>query len=192
MESSFKPRDAVELFDAVPGWWIAGGWAIDLWLGKQTRDHVDLDIATLRKNQRILWRRLDGWDLHLATAPEVLEPWPTRGTVPPPLHAVWCRQTPSSPWAFETLLNDSNGADWIFRRDQSVRLPLVQIGRITSDGIPYLVPEIVLLDKAKNVRPNDEKDLEAVLPALGADGRSWLSAALDTVHPDHPWIKRLG
>jgi len=135
-------------FGDLPGWWIAGGWAIDLWLGKQTREHVDLDIATLRKNQRIFWRRLEGWDLHLGTAPDVVEPWPTPGAVPTPLHAVWCRRTPTSPRAFEILLNDSNSTDWLFRRDHSVRLPLAQIGRMTSEGIPYLGPEIVLLYKA--------------------------------------------
>jgi hypothetical protein len=92
MESSFEPHDAVDLFGDLPGWWIAGGWAIDVWLGRQTRDHVDLEIATLRTNQRVFWRRLDGWDLHLGTAPDVVESWPIPGTVPPPLHAVWCRR----------------------------------------------------------------------------------------------------
>jgi hypothetical protein len=191
MESTLSPRDALDLFGDLPGWWIAGGWAIDLWLGKQTREHVDLDIATLRTNQRIFWRRLDGWDLHLGTAPDVVEPWPAPGAVPPPLHAVWCRQTPTSPWAFEMLLNDSNGTDWLFRRDHGVRLRLAKIGGTTPDGIPFLVPEIVLLYKGKNVRPNDEKDFETALPALDPEQRSWLRTALDVAHPGHPWIERL-
>lgn len=97
MESSYAPRDAVDLLGDLPGWWVAGGWAIDLWLGRQTREHVDLDLATLRKDQRIFWRRLEGWDLHLVTAPGIVEPWPTPGTVPPPLHAVWCRQDVCDP-----------------------------------------------------------------------------------------------
>jgi len=191
MESSFTPRDAVDLFGDLPGWWVAGGWAIDLWLGRQTREHVDLDVATLRKNQRILWDGLDGWDLHLVTAPDVVEPWPTPGRVPPPLHAIWCRATSTSPWAFEMLLNDSNGTDWLFRRDHRVRLPLVQIGRTTSDGIPYLVPEIVLLYKAKNVRENDEQDFETAMPTLSLEQRAWIRGALDVVHPDHPWSAKL-
>lgn len=181
----------MDLFGDLPGWWIAGGWAIDLWLGRQTRDHVDLDIATLRMNQRIFWRRLDGWDLHLGTAPNVVEPWPTPGTVPHPFHAVWCRQTPTSPWAFEMLLNDSNGTDWLFRRDHNVHLPLAQIGGITADGIPSLVPEVVLLYKAKNHRESDERDFESALPALSSGQKSWLLRALDAVHPGHAWSARL-
>jgi len=191
MESTHTPRDAKELFGDLPGWWIAGGWAIDLWLGSQTREHVDLDIATLRKNQRIFWRRLDGWDLHLGTAPDVVEPWPTPGAVPSPLHAVWCRRTPTSPWAFEILLNDSNSTDWLFRRDHSVRVPLAQIGRMTSEEIPYLVPEIVLLYKAKNVRENDERDFEAALPSLSTEQKTWMRRALDVVHPGHAWSAKL-
>lgn len=159
--------------------------------GKAEREHDDLDVATVRKSQRIFWRRLDGWDLHLATAPEVLEPWPAPGTVPPPLHAVWCRQTPTSPWAYEMLLNDSNGKDWLFRRDHSVHLPLAQIGRATSDGIPYLVPEIVLLYEAKSARENDERDFENALPMLSGEQRSWLRAAVDAAHPGHMWVERI-
>jgi hypothetical protein len=191
MKSTHAPRDAKDLFGDLPGWWIAGGWAIDLWLGRQTREHVDLDIATLRKNQRIFWRRLEAWDLQLGTAPGVVEPWSKRGVVPPPSHAVWCRQTPTSPWAFEILLNDSNETDWLFRRDHSVRLPLAILGHATSDGIPYLTPEVVLLYKAKNVRENDQKDFESALPALSPEQRAWLRESLNTVHANHAWSTRL-
>ncbi|MDP6778940.1 MAG: hypothetical protein QGI83_19460, partial [Candidatus Latescibacteria bacterium] len=32
-------------------WWIAGGWAIDLFLERQTRDHGDTDILIRREDQ---------------------------------------------------------------------------------------------------------------------------------------------
>lgn len=32
-------------------WWIAGGWAIDLFLGEQTRPHDDIDILIRRDDQ---------------------------------------------------------------------------------------------------------------------------------------------
>ncbi|MCL4541605.1 MAG: hypothetical protein M1396_04620 [Chloroflexi bacterium] len=32
-------------------WFIAGGWAIDLFLGRQTRAHKDVEIAVLRQDQ---------------------------------------------------------------------------------------------------------------------------------------------
>jgi len=112
--------------------------------------------------------------------------------VPAPLHAVWCRPTPSSEWAFEFLLNDSDETQWLFRRDHHVRMPLADIARTSDDGIPYLVPEIVLLYKAKNVREHDVQDLDTALPSLDAAQRAWLRAAIAVVHPGHPWLERLG
>jgi aminoglycoside-2''-adenylyltransferase len=192
MHSTHEPADALELFGDLPNWWIAGGWAIDLWLGRMTREHADLDVATLRRDQGAFWERLNGWDLHLGVAPDVVEPWPDREAVPSPMHAVWCRPTPESPWAFELLLNDADGSDWLFRRDPAVRMPVPEIGRTSPDGIPYLVPEIVLLYKAKNVRTHDVQDFDTALAALDTPRRAWLREAIALVHPGHPWVKRLG
>jgi len=46
-----SPRDAVEWFAraSVP-WWVAGGWAIDLFLNRSTRQHHDLDVGVLRRD----------------------------------------------------------------------------------------------------------------------------------------------
>jgi len=192
MRSTHKPADALGLFGDLPNWWIAGGWAIDLWLRRTTRDHADLDVATLRRDQGSFWERLDGWDLHLGTAPDVVEPWPDRDVVRPQLHAVWCRPTPESPWAFELLLNDASGSDWLFRRDPAVRMPLAEIERTSPEGIPYLVPEIVLLYKAKNVREHDVQDFDIAHPSLDAKQRAWLREGIALVHPGHPWLERLG
>src|SRR5215217_6159976 len=39
-------------FDAP--WWVAGGRALDLWMGRQTRAHQDVDVAVLRADQKQL------------------------------------------------------------------------------------------------------------------------------------------
>lgn len=44
-------------------WAIAGGWSIDLYLGKVTRDHSDIEIAILRNHQLLIRQHLAGWDL---------------------------------------------------------------------------------------------------------------------------------
>jgi Aminoglycoside-2''-adenylyltransferase len=42
----WHPRDFVaRMEDAHFPWFVAGGWAIDLFLGTRTRDHEDLEIA---------------------------------------------------------------------------------------------------------------------------------------------------
>jgi hypothetical protein len=47
-------------------WWIAGGWATDLFLGRQTREHADVEISVLRADQSRLREHLVGWDIHIA------------------------------------------------------------------------------------------------------------------------------
>ena len=40
-------------------WYIAGGWAIDLYLGKKTREHLDIEIAITRTDQLVLKKYLN-------------------------------------------------------------------------------------------------------------------------------------
>lgn len=47
-------------------WWVAGGWAIDLFLGTTTRQHQDVEVAVLRPDQLAAQAHLDGWDLRVA------------------------------------------------------------------------------------------------------------------------------
>ena len=84
-----------------------------------------------------------------------------------------------------------DGRTWICRRDPSIRRPYADVVRRTGDGIPFVAPEIVLLFKAKQPRPKDEADADLVLPTLDPAQRTWLRAALDLVHPGHPWADRL-
>jgi hypothetical protein len=42
----WRPADIARLLAGVTApWCVAGGWAIDLFLGRQTREHGDLEIA---------------------------------------------------------------------------------------------------------------------------------------------------
>jgi hypothetical protein len=44
-------------------WFFAGGWAIDLFIGKQTRPHQDIEIAIFRSDQLHLKKYLKEWEL---------------------------------------------------------------------------------------------------------------------------------
>jgi hypothetical protein len=55
-------------------WWVAGGWAIELFLGCVTRGHKDMDIAIARERQPEMARALQGWDIQIASAGK-LTPW---------------------------------------------------------------------------------------------------------------------
>jgi hypothetical protein len=58
---------ALEVMAGFPQpWWVAGGWALDLFLGRKTRPHADLEISILAADQGALFEHLRGWDLRLA------------------------------------------------------------------------------------------------------------------------------
>ena len=60
----WQPEEVARFFSTltVP-WWIAGGWALDLFLGVQTRAHEDIDVLFLRRDQHEIRARLQGWDV---------------------------------------------------------------------------------------------------------------------------------
>src|SRR2546422_8238816 len=59
-------------------WAICGGWAIDAWLGHQTRDHADVDISVLADDQRVLFDHLAGWQLVAHDLNDRHQPWDGR------------------------------------------------------------------------------------------------------------------
>jgi hypothetical protein len=62
--ASTRPEDAACWFSSltVP-WWIAGGWALDLFLGRQFREHGDLDVGVLRRDSPQLLAALSNWEI---------------------------------------------------------------------------------------------------------------------------------
>lgn len=193
----WQPHEVAELFSTLNApWWIAGGWAIDLFLGTRTREHDDIDIQVLRRDQQAIRALLRGWDVQEAHPTTPQSAWPFREwELDQPLragvHDVWCRASQTAPWSFQLMIADTDGDQWLCRRDPHIHRPLTTIGHQTRDGIPYLVPEIQLLYKAKGLRPKDEADFINALPHLDQQSRRWLAEALAIVHPGHPWLVQL-
>src|SRR5215208_1996881 len=138
-------------------WWIAGGWAIDLFVGGSTRDHDDVDVAVLRPDQLAVQSHLDGWDLRVAHHGR-LAPWVPGRPLAPDEHGIWARPGPASPWRLELLIDEVVDGQWAYRRNPGVRLPPERLGRRTATGLPYLRPEVVLLYKSRRPREPDEHD----------------------------------
>ncbi|HEV8228322.1 MAG TPA: amino acid transporter [Candidatus Limnocylindria bacterium] len=172
-------------------WWIAGGWALDLFIGHETRSHVDTDVAILRRDQHLFRERLGSWDVRIAHEGELL-PWPAKERITKSEHhEAWARPSPDGPWRVELLLEESDGKRWSYRRDARIGLHVADLGRRDASGIPYVRPEVVLLYKSKGSRPVDETDLLYALPRLDPAQRGWLYAALYTIDPAHRWLARL-
>lgn len=191
MKANYSLDQVVSVFEGVSEqWWIAGGWAIDLFLGEQTREHEDVDVAILRNDERAFRRHLKSWQLWPGLGNDQLEDKPIAANekLPESREVLWCRPVVSSEWAFELLLNKTIGSEWVFKRSSTVRKPLQNLGSYTDDGVPYLNPEVVLLFKAKNNRAKDQHDFERVVPKLNNEANAWLSNSLQIVHPGHPWL----
>ncbi|MFI0218257.1 nucleotidyltransferase domain-containing protein [Streptomyces lydicus] len=189
-----SPHEVAELLTGADfPWWIAGGYAIELAVGEAYREHSDLDVLVLHRDQARVSRHFDGWDLYLADPPGTgrLRAWPRGERLPSRVHDVWCRRAPSEPWSVQLMFDEADGDEWVSRRDSRVRCPLAQLGRVASTGIPYLSPEVQLFYKAKNVREKDQLDFERVLPHLDAGQRAWLAGVLELTLPGHAWLGTL-
>jgi hypothetical protein len=144
------PREAARLMrDYGRPWWIGGGWAVDLFVGRETREHTDLDVVIFRSDQEHAFGYFEGWDLQVAHDGK-LTPWHGE-PLELPVHTLWARSSPDVPWELELFLMESDEERWRFRRDLRVTLPLDLVG-LERDGIPYLAPELALLYKAKAPR----------------------------------------
>jgi hypothetical protein len=183
--------EAQRLFDPlrIP-WWIAGGWAVDVHLQRQTREHADVDVSILRRDHRKLRTLLDEFDIRVAHDGALL---PCAGDeLAPEYHQFWARRRGDEAWAFEVLLEDHAGAQWLYRRDHRIKLPLERFGTRDVKGVPYVAPEVALLYKSnRHDLGRNAADFASAVSALTTDARAWLRDALSLVQPGHPWIEDL-
>lgn len=171
-------------------WWIAGGYALDMFIGHETRKHVDVDVSVLRRDQQAFRDALGKWDVRIAHAGEFI-PWKRGETLKPEHHEVWARETPAGPWRLEVLFEESEGRRWAYRRNPRIGLNIADLGRRDASDIQFIRPEVNLLYKSKAPRPVDETDFLYALPRLDVAQKGWLVGALYMIDPTHRWIARL-
>jgi hypothetical protein len=199
-------------------WALAGGWAVDAWLGRVTREHGDVDIAVF--DQQALYKHLAGWQLIAHQDGKenqgVADLWDGRPLVPP-AHAHGRSPEESGPlperfdeagnrivfpedgfW-FDAPFCERSGGDWVLNAEPRVTLPLAECIRQSALGLPTVAPEVILFFKAtlyvgtkNHLRPTDEADFVALLPLL-TDGqceslREMVSRVYDG---EHPWVGRM-
>jgi hypothetical protein len=204
--TSFRP--VLELAGYLSGfqelWYVAGGWAIDLYLRECRRRHKDVDIAVFRQDQLVIQKYFltKGWKLWKYVGDsEVLEPWssdekpelPDRGALAAPMDTELGN--------IDILLSEKKGEQWYYHRDARITHPIKTVGIRSDLDIPFLSPEIVLLFKVNHLytddssslrhRQVDESDFQAVHEVLTAKRRTWRKKAIALLYPNHPWLKHL-
>jgi hypothetical protein len=172
-----------------PTWSLCGGWAVDAWVGRQTRDHNDVDVAVFRDDERAIFDHLADWHLSAHDTPDAThsDRWDGRALdFPAHIHA---RLDDGLEW--EVQLNERSGDDWIVNRQPRIAIPVARFSLRSPHGLPTMAPEVLLWYKAADVRPHDELDFVALLPVLTDEQRRWLRGQISVVHPAHPWPARI-
>jgi hypothetical protein len=185
---AWTPEELRDRLGSVPGgWYVAGGWALDLWHGFVTRDHEDLEFCILRERFATFRAALRGFDLFSAGDGQVS--WLPEGEDPPAdVHQLWGLDREARAWRFDMMIEPGTETTWRYKRDASLARPRSRAVRVARSGIPYLDPALVLLFKAKHARPKDEVDLRNALPGLPAPDRQWLAEQVGRYHPGHHWL----
>jgi hypothetical protein len=192
---AWEPTEAARRFAGVKApWYVAAGWAIDLFLGGQRRQHEDLEIAIPAAALPEFVDALGGFEIYAVRVPGkgVFTPLAEAGPGLTETHQSWVRDPGSGAWKLDLFREPSEGETWVCRRDESIRMPLSEAIRFTDDGIPYGRPELVLLFKARHsAQEKNQADFAATLPQLHSGERGRLAGWLDLVHPGHEWIEAL-
>jgi len=137
------------------------------------------------------WCVAAGWALELFRGTRTREHGDIEIAIPAATYQTWLRDPRSGDYLLDVFREPHDGEAWICRHDDTIRLPYSEIIQRTSDGIPYLAPELVLLFKAKHVRPKDQSDFDETIPYLSRTQLTALAGFLARPYPRHHWLDRL-
>lgn len=181
---------AARLSDLAAPWYVAGGWALDLAAGRQTRAHSDLEFVVLSADTatfRIALTELEFFQARDGSLTHL----PRNAAPPADATQLWGADMPAGRWRVDMMIERGTPDTWVYKRDPAIRAPRRDVVLNTGDGLPYLAPSAVLLFKAKHRRDKDERDFAAFLPHLDATERTRLRTWLKSAHPGHVWLDRL-
>jgi Aminoglycoside-2''-adenylyltransferase len=186
---AWEPDEAARRLRGVEApWYVAAGWAIDLFLGGSFREHDDLEIAVSNEYFPELERALDDLTFYVVVEHGQIAPLDEARARLGDTHQTWGLDVGAHAWRIDVFREPCVDGRWVCRRDGRITLTYDELIEHAPGGIPYARPEVVLLFKARAARPKDEVDLARVLPRLDPDRRALLASWLELVHPGHFWI----
>ena len=188
------------LRDSGIDWAVCGGWAIDLFLGRTTRVHGDLDLSVPENDREKIERFMlgKGWLVYEFRGQGLLRPLKADMPSEPgrnlmclqegcELVTLWPCDAPGlvlHEWHSDGL-RTLNYMEFLFRRQEPFFGRSIEKAVIRVEGVPCLAPEVVLRWKADQPeRDVNRADFAAVFPRLNEEARAWLMNALP---PEHPW-----
>ncbi len=183
-----RAADLMRDFDRA--WFLVGGWAVDAWLGGESREHGDVDIALFTGDQLDLLEHMPDWHLVGHDPPEQShdDAWDGRPLgFPAHIHA----RRPGWP-ELDFALNVRSGDRWLLSVEPELVVSITDAVLNSPWGLPTLSPELILWHKAREQpRPRDEQDLAVLLPHLTSAQRWWLASSVELLDPRHPWLNTI-
>lgn len=160
-------------------WFIAGGWAIDLFLNRETRIHENIEIGIYRKHQMKLYRYFGKNKKYYMNNKSRIgkhekHEW-NKEYLQLPIHELYVEYAGME---IKLLLNEKDENSWVYRRNKEIKLDEKKVILLTGKGIPYLCPEVVLLYKTKEMR---DKDRDDILNASGKMSESQIKWFIDSI-----------
>ena len=185
---AWTPAEVAQRMASVTApWYVAAGWALDLFIGAGTRAHDDLEIGVPGARFGEIVDAFPDFEWDVVGGGRIW-PFPEQAACH---HQTWLREPATGHYRVDVFREPHVGDRWVCRRDESITLPYDEMILHTRDAIPYAIPEVALLFKAKALRDKDEADFQRALPLMDRSRRSRLSEWLCRVHPGHPWLERI-
>lgn len=168
-------------------WILAGGFALEEFVGKPYRKHADIDVLIERKDQKLLTNYIDASRIFVAEDSK-LKLFEKDKYYDSPIQDIWILSEDFSRWCLQIMLYDTEDDFWIYKRNKNIKLPQNELFWI-KNGIKIIKPEIQLLYKSNNVRPKDEYDFETIEKELSQKSKRWLNDALKECYDLHKWSR---
>ena len=193
---------------------VCGGFALDLFLGYETRTHDDIDILAFWEDREtiitymqskgyIVYEMLGGGKVHRITDIRVQEKLRKNifcctedcelvrlyDTDEPDVYWLDFQHTGLSKLNYiEFLFNERTEDEFVYGRGERVRRKLTN-ALLETDGVPYLAPELCLLFKSTDIeRDGYQQDFELTIGKLSTEQRTWFENAMGLLYPDgHKW-----
>lgn len=194
---------------------ICGGFAIELFLNKETRKHSDIDISVYwqDRDKIILYMQSLGFDVYEMCGGKIAhhitdikhqikakrnifcfkEGCTLVKLIPQNEVNMYyidfnhCGQTQLD--FVEFLFNNRSSDSFLYARNENISLPLNR-AILNNDGIPYLAPELVLLYKSTDTeREGYQLDFDLAMEKMSHEQKQWLQTALKIMNPScHKWL----
>lgn len=160
------------MHDADYDWYLAGGIALDEFLGRKTRDHEDMDILVNFKYLERILEYFKSYKVYTARNGSLSL------TLFNEIHStdsLWIAKDDEESFIIQILFFEEEAGQWVYKRDNTIRKRIEEIYFVRND-MKIIQPEIQLLYKmdSSDVREKDLYDYQNVFPVLEERQKEWL------------------